>query len=102
MKPIVGVPDSCFPQLMSIAYRSPLNRWMQAMTAPRKPSDCTAVRRRGPGGAKLTRVRQMKKWFKCRPHTSFPKGAVSRKLVRAHMTVNWMYYTKSSTGQEPA
>ena len=42
----------------------------------------------------------MKKWFKWRPHTLFPKGAVSRKLVRAHLAVNWMYYTnKVLTGR---
>lgn len=86
------LPDSVIPELKRIAARSPLARWVQFMKVPRKPSDCIAVRRGGPGGAKLTRARRMKKWFKWRPYTSFPKGAASKKLVRAHMAVNWMYY----------
>lgn len=75
MNAVVDVHECLLPYLMSHADRSVLNRLMQKMRAPRKPSGCIAVRRCGPGGSKLT---------------------------RAHMPVNWMYYTLLTAEDEEA
>lgn len=89
----VGLPDAWLPYLRAAARQSQLLKWVKYMVTPHMPIDCVAVRRRGIGGSRLKKTRFIRKWFKARPHMLFPKGAVSKKMLRVHREVNYMYYS---------
>jgi len=87
------VSPQCMPELQRAADSSPLLRWVRELTRPQPPAICyRPIRRGGPGGFKLSRARQIAKWFKWRPCHAYPKGRISKKVNRIHREVFWMYY----------
>lgn len=86
-----------YSKLMSLSMSSPLQKWIQEMTKLRAPSGFHVVRRgNSTGGSMLKKKRLIKKWFKIRPGTFIPEG-FSKKILREHKRVNWMYYREHGT-----